>query len=226
MPDPFGLGERLALIDWLRDHQVTVDPGARDPELRALYEAEVSRLAKVAADAARAAPAIADGAEDTVPGIAAFAPRTFLDQRLTLQVPEDFLAASPEQKLGRFAEPIPSIVLCDPQGALFLAVDHTRTALAPQQLAHAHRNVEIALRARHPEATWLRNELVEIGGRPCFIVDLRSGRDDAQVRSLTVGTGIERRLLLVTCTLAREHEERWLPNAQRIVRSLDVAAPE
>jgi hypothetical protein len=37
VPDPIGLGERLALIDWLREHKLTVPEDAKIAELRRAY---------------------------------------------------------------------------------------------------------------------------------------------------------------------------------------------
>lgn len=58
VPDPVGLGPRLALIDWLRERGVAVRAGAKDDEILAAYRALAPsdpvrnrhRLARIATD--------------------------------------------------------------------------------------------------------------------------------------------------------------------------------
>ncbi len=229
VPDPYGLGERLALIDWLREHAIAIPENASDSTLRDLYLAAMTP-AQAPTGLGRAQESVPDPAAPTAAtdllGIAALAPRTFLDERVTLQVPEDFAPAAAEHRSAFFGADAPDIVLCDPSGGLYLAIDHTGNGLAPQQLAHAHRNFEIALRASHPEATWLRSELHDVNRRHCFTIDLRRGDDARAVRALNLGTALERHLLLITCLIPREREAQWLPTAQRILKSLVVDGAE
>ncbi len=59
VPDPFGLGERLALIDWLHEHGHETAPGIELAELRTLY-ASAASAARAASEATVASDPQAD----------------------------------------------------------------------------------------------------------------------------------------------------------------------
>ncbi len=58
VPDPVGLGERLALIDYLHDHGQQVEQGADIANLRQQYRALTAKAATASDQAARDAAAL------------------------------------------------------------------------------------------------------------------------------------------------------------------------
>jgi hypothetical protein len=152
------------------------------------------------------------------------AERSLLGDRLTLLVPESFTRMGDEMLRRKYpSERRPTLVLTNREGSVNVAVNHTQDALQPSQIAEAHASLEQTFRRVYPSARWERSEVVSLGGRDFFVLDLRTPSMDTEVRNIMAGTSLDGRLLLIAFNCTREMETEWGAVGQRIVESARLA---
>lgn len=152
------------------------------------------------------------------------AERSLLDDRLTLLVPDSFTQMGGEMLRRKYpSERRPTLVLTNPEGSVNVAVNHTQDALQPSQIAEAHASLEQTFRRVYPSAQWNRSEVVSLGGREFFVLDLRTPGMDTEVRNIMAGTSLDGRLLVIAFNCTRELEPEWGEVGRRIVESAKLA---
>lgn len=149
--------------------------------------------------------------------------RTVMGQRISVLVPNDFMAMSDEMlKLKYPSDRRPTEVLTNEAGSINVAFNHTENPMAPNEVADAHPVLEQMFRNLYPSARWNRSELVRRGGRDFVLFDFWTPAVDTQVRNIMLCTSVQGRFLLAGFNVARELEEVWGPIAERIIDSVRV----
>jgi hypothetical protein len=149
--------------------------------------------------------------------------KRFLDGKLILLIPISFAPMGEEMLKRKYpSKRRPTLVYTNLKGSVNVAINHTRNAVRPEQIPELHTAMESMFKRLYPSATWFRSELLELGGRDFFLLDLRTVAIDTEVRNLMIGTSVEGRLLMVTFNAIRALEDRWLSAGNRIIRSVRI----
>jgi hypothetical protein len=149
--------------------------------------------------------------------------RSFLDSKLFIQMPKEFEVMGEQMlKLKYPSERRPTLVYTNERGTVNVALNHTQDRVTLSQLPDLHKTVETTFRNAYPSATWFRNELTEINGRRCFLLDLRTPAIDTRVRNLILGTSLQGRFLIISINATQELESAWLPIANKIIQSVRI----
>ena len=149
--------------------------------------------------------------------------QSFLSGRIQLLVPKAFSRLSPSS-LRRDYPPDrrPTLVLSNAERTVNVAVTHATTPLLPNELSVAHAAFEQMVRELYPSAAWQRSEEVTVNGRRFFAVDVRTA-SPTRIRTLMLGTSLERRFLLVSFSCLEPLESSWIPIGERMLQSIRVA---
>jgi hypothetical protein len=117
----------------------------------------------------------------------------------------------------------PTVVYTDPTGSVNVTVNHTANPVRPTDVPAVHSAVESVFKNLYPSARWYGSRLFRIGGKPFFMLDLRTPAIDTEVRNLIIGTSFEGRLLLFTFNTIRELETTWIPVGIKILHSIRIS---
>ena len=120
------------------------------------------------------------------------------------------------------SEQRPTVVYSNPTGSVNVALNHTGNPVRPADIPAVHEAVDSMFRNLYPSARWYRSELIQIGGKRFFMLDLRTPAIDTEVRNLMVGTSFEGRLLLFTFNAVRDLESAWVPIGTKILDSIRI----
>ncbi len=160
--------------------------------------------------------------EATVGGIL-LQPRTVINEKLTLLIPQGFSIMDEEMlRLKYPSERRPTLVYTNESGSINIAINHTKDRIQQSDIAAFHRQMDGMFRNLYSSATWFESGVIDINGREWLTLNLRTLAIDTEIRNIMVGTSVEGRLLLVSFNVTREQEDQWLEPAKAIVQSLRV----
>ena len=147
--------------------------------------------------------------------------RQVLDGKVSLVLPVTFEVMGEAMMSIKYpSERRPTLVFTNPDGSVNVALNHTDNRASLGDIPAVLDAVVGMFNNLYPSAQWYRSEVVQIGGRPFFLLDLRTPAIDTEVRNLMAGTSLDGRLLFVTFNVTRELEEAWLPTGEAIIRSI------
>ena len=109
-----------------------------------------------------------------------------LEGRITLLAPSHFEPMSKE--LVEFKYPSasrPTEVLSDDTGGVTLAFNYTNNPMTPPQIREAHPQFSTMFHNLYPSATWLRDEIIQQGGRNFIVMELITPAIDTQIHKGT-----------------------------------------
>jgi hypothetical protein len=150
--------------------------------------------------------------------------RRVLDGKVTLLLPVAFEVMGNDMLSIKYpAERRPTLVFTNPDGSVNVALNHTQNRAGPDDIPALLDAVTGMFRNLYPSARWYRSEVVQIGGRRFFLLDLRTPAIDTEIRNLMVGTSLDGRLLFITFNVTRELEAAWLAIGEAIIRSIRIA---
>lgn len=150
--------------------------------------------------------------------------RSFLDGKLSIEVPREFGPMPTEMlELKYPSSRRPTIVVSNEEGSVNVAINHTQNRIAQSQLGELHDYMERSFRNLHPSADWNRSERIDLNGRQVFVLDLVTPAIDTKIRNIMVGSSLEGRFLIVTFNCTVEEEEAWGAIGERIAASVRIS---
>lgn len=150
--------------------------------------------------------------------------RSFLDGKVSLEVPVDF-GPMPEQLMSqRFpSEDRPEVVLSGEDGTVNVALGHKKgTRLGPDEFSKIMETTKSRVEAADPFCEWLRSEMTVINGHDCHVFDYRGKGTDKLLRAIIIFTSLEDSLLGVTFTCDASLEDLWVPIGNHMIQSVQV----
>lgn len=169
------------------------------------------------------APKALEQPSETKIGDVVLKPRTVLNGKLSLLLPQEFEEMGEEMRKLKYPyERRPTLVYTNKRGSVNIAINHTTDRVAENELATFHEKMDAAFHNLYPSATWFKSGVITINGREWMTLDLRTPAIDTQVRNIMVGTPVEGRLLLVSFNTTKELEDEWIKPAEAIIQSLRV----
>ena len=161
--------------------------------------------------------------ETTVGGIL-LQPKTIINEKLTLLVPQEFSIMDDETLSLKYpSERRPTLVYTNESGSINVAINHTKDRMPQSEIGTFHKQMDGMFRNLYPSATWFESGVIEINGREWLTLNLRTPAIDTEIRNIIVATSVEGRMLLVSFNVTKEQEDEWLEPAEAIVQSLRVA---
>jgi hypothetical protein len=167
----------------------------------------------------------ADGPQlsETTIGDIVLKPKTVIDGKLLLLVPEEFSEMDEETLKFKYpSERRPTLVYTNESGSINVAVNHTKDRMLQSEIGAFHKQMDGMFRNLYPSATWFNSGVIDINGRHWLTLNLRTPAIDTEIRNIMVGTSVDERLLLVSFNVTKELENQWLGPAETIIQSLRV----
>ncbi len=160
--------------------------------------------------------------ETTVGGIL-LQPKTVIDEKLTLLIPQDFSLMDEETLSLKYpSERRPTLVYTNESGSINVAINHTKDRMPQSEIGAFHKQMDGMFRNLYPSATWFKSGVIDINGREWLTLNLRTPAIDTEIRNIIVATSVEGHMLLVSFNVTKEQEDKWLEPAEAIVQSLRV----
>ena len=150
--------------------------------------------------------------------------RSILGGKVDLLLPVDF--ALMDEEMLQFKYPYerrPTIVYTNPDASVNVAVNHTQNPVELADIPELHKAMEALFQNLYPSAEWFSSGLIQIDGKPFFMLDLRTPAVDTEIRNLMIGTSFEGRILLFTFNTTRELETTWVPIGNKILKSIRIS---
>jgi len=151
-------------------------------------------------------------------------PRTFLDGILTIHIPNNFYEMSQERIAMKYPDQQrPTVVMTNnDNGTVNVAINHTDHKVSPAEIEDFHRYMEGMFKKKYSSAVWYRSEVLQIGKRKCFVLDLQTPALDTKIRNIMMCTSVNGRILLVTFNTTLELESEWLDRGYCIISSIMI----
>ena len=160
--------------------------------------------------------------ETPIAGIA-LKPKTVLNGKLSLLVPEDFSEMDDEMLRFKYpSERRPTLAFTNKSASINVAINHTKDRMPQSEISVFHKQMDGMFRNLYPSATWFESGVVDINGRQWLTLNVRTPAVDTEIRNIMAGTSVDGRLLLVSVNFTREQEDQWLGPATEIIQSLRV----
>lgn len=147
----------------------------------------------------------------------------FFEGKLSILIPKGFKPMDEETlKLKYPSAARPNLVYTNERGSVNVAINHTKSVLSPKQLAAFHKAAEAQYKKQYPTAKWFRSEIIEIHGKECVVLELRTPAIDTDIRNLILATSVDDRLMLISFNVTKELEDEWLKAGNKIIDSVKI----
>lgn len=152
-----------------------------------------------------------------------YIPYKCLDGMLSLSVPDSFRPMTDKELSIKYTGTSrPDVALTASTTAINLTATYTDIYTGIGQLYEYHKLYEQQMKKLYPDAQWISNELTTTNGRPSWISQFRRQLIDTEVYFMVWGTSVHERILLVTFTLPRALEDKWVPIGNEILTSATI----
>lgn len=156
-------------------------------------------------------------------GAVSLVPRTILDGKLSLLVPDEFSLMTPDVlKLKYPGSRRPTIAFTNEGGSVNVAINHTQDTLAPNQIATLHQEMDATIRKQIPQAKWSFSGLQDYQGRKWMQLEFESPAVDTNIQNIMVASSVDGRMLLVSFNSTQELAGKWLEPGREIIKSLTI----
>lgn len=145
-------------------------------------------------------------------------PYTFMDGRLTIEIPETFRPMTEKELEIKYpGKSRPGIAYTASSIAINLTATHTNEALLPSQIYQYHKLFEQEMKRTFPQSKWISNVEVRVDDQDCWLSQFRNQLIDMEVYNMVLGTSVNNRLMLITFTMPQSLEGVWIPMAEEIL---------
>ncbi|WP_174715122.1 hypothetical protein [Vibrio penaeicida] len=147
-----------------------------------------------------------------------------LNGKVSILAPKSFVQLSDELIEIKYpSKNKPIEVLGDETASVTLAFHYTDKPLKPSQIIKAHKFLSASFRKNYPEATWIRDEVIEKNGQKFMVMELITPTIDTKVHNIIYGTSVNERYLTVNFNTTVELSKKWLSIGKKIMESLSVS---
>jgi len=149
--------------------------------------------------------------------------KSVLDGKVSLLLPSNFVPMSQDLLARKYpTADRPALVYTNPQTTINVAFSHTPYPVSFENLPKAYEQISGGFRGQFPTGKWFASGMRKIGGRQCFLIDMRVPAADTDIRNLIVGTSLDDRLMLVSFNVTAGLETQWLETGNKIIDSIVV----
>ena len=149
--------------------------------------------------------------------------RDVLDGAASLLIPDAFTTMEPEMLRTKYpGNDRPTLVFTNETGSINVALNHTTSEVTVGELPMVKRAMDQQFSRLDPAPMDYDSTVAMIGETTAVRFNFRSKATDTEIHNLMAAVLVNGRLLLASVNLTVEHEDAWMPVAQRIIESIRV----
>ncbi len=156
-------------------------------------------------------------------GGSSFSETEVLAGKVSISIPDAFMVMPDDMvdiKYPRSKRP--TEVFSDQSTQVNLVLNYTGHPISERDLVENHQRFSDMFCNFHPLAEWKRDEIIEQNGHPFIVFELITPAIDTQIHNIIYVTSVDNRLLLASFNTTIEKATEWLPEGQKMMRSLKI----
>lgn len=146
-----------------------------------------------------------------------------LNDKVEILIPKGFTIMTEEMAKVKYPmENRPSLIYTDEKGSINIAFNHTETPVQDSLIKDMKDPMKQAFSGMYPDATWYRDEVLQINGKNVGVFELLTPGVDTKIYNLIFFTELDGKMLMTTFNCTEQQMEEWKPLAQEILQSYKV----
>jgi hypothetical protein len=113
----------------------------------------------------------------------------------------------------------PTLVFTNADGTINLAINHTSSAVAPNQLEQLHQQLDTSIRQAQPNANWMFSGFQNYHGRRWTQLEFQSDAVDTKIHNMMIATSAQGRMLAISFNCTDAHAKTWMNVGREIIKS-------
>lgn len=149
--------------------------------------------------------------------------KSLIDEKIEILIPASFDIMSEEMIALKYPlENRPTIVYSDDNGAINVALNHTKTTASQELIVAYQQSLIQSFNNTYPTAEWKDNGITEINGRKVGYLELITPAIDTEVYNLLFFTDLEEKLLVCTFNCTKDNLDDWETAGKKIMNSIKI----
>lgn len=146
-----------------------------------------------------------------------------LNDKVEILIPKGFTIMTEEMAKVKYPmENRPSLIYTDEKGSINIAFNHTETPVQDSLIKDMKDPMKQAFSGMYPDATWYRDEVIQINGKNVGVFELLTPGVDTKIYNLIFFTELDGKMLMTTFNCTEQQMAEWKPLAQEILQSYKV----
>ncbi len=142
---------------------------------------------------------------------------------LEILIPESFTKMDEAMLQAKYPNANrPTLVFTNEDGTINLAINHTSSSVAPNQLEQLHQQLDTSIRQAQPKANWMFSGFQHYHGRKWTQLEFQSDAVDTKIHNMMIATSAQGRMLAISFNCTDAHAGKWLNVGREMIKSAIV----